>query len=104
MNITFEAIGLTFQAEVSYTPGRPGVHTLPNGDPGYPDEPPEMTINRLWESSSESGCPWLLDSDVADDIITAALEACEEEAEESADDHRIAEFEMQRAERGGRWA
>jgi hypothetical protein len=30
-----------------YSPGRPGVHTLRNGDPGYPDEPPELVINEI---------------------------------------------------------
>jgi hypothetical protein len=30
--------------EYEYTPGRPGVHTLRNGDPGYPDEPAEVVI------------------------------------------------------------
>jgi hypothetical protein len=31
--------------DYDYSPGRPGVHTLRNGDPGYPDDPPELWIN-----------------------------------------------------------
>ena len=27
-----------------YSPGRPGVHTMRNGDPGYPDEPAELIV------------------------------------------------------------
>lgn len=27
-----------------YTPGSPGIHTLPNGDPGYPPEPGELDL------------------------------------------------------------
>lgn len=29
---------------VNYAPGRPGIRTLPNGDPGYPDDPDEFEI------------------------------------------------------------
>lgn len=28
----------------SYQPGRPEVRTLPNGDPGYPADPPELEV------------------------------------------------------------
>jgi hypothetical protein len=30
--------------EFAYWRGRPGVHTMPNGDPGYPDDPDELEI------------------------------------------------------------
>ena len=30
-----------------YSPGCPGVHTLPNGDPGYPDEPETLELNEI---------------------------------------------------------
>jgi len=30
--------------EYEYTPGRPGMRTLRNGDPGYPDEPAQVNI------------------------------------------------------------
>ena len=34
----------TVMVEYEYSPGRPGVHTLRNGDPGYPDEPAELAL------------------------------------------------------------
>lgn len=45
-----------------YSPGRPGRMYMPNGDPGYPDEPAELQIIEIWvgngclywESLSES--------------------------------------------------
>ena len=35
-----------FEIEVhfTYSPGRPGVHTLSNGDPGYPEDPAEYEV------------------------------------------------------------
>jgi len=36
-----------YTAWFDYSPGRPGVHTLRNGDPGYPDDPPELCITDL---------------------------------------------------------
>lgn len=44
--------GLDLQVDYCYSPGRPGCHTLPNGDPGYPEELPEVEISavRLWNS------------------------------------------------------
>jgi len=32
---------------VEYTPGSPGVHTLRNGDPGYPPDPPEWDVTEV---------------------------------------------------------
>ena len=37
----------TLEVEGHYSPGRPGRMYLPNGDPGYPDEPPEFEIERV---------------------------------------------------------
>ena len=39
--------GLIFQVDYDYTPERSGVWTLPNGDPGYPDEPAELDIEAI---------------------------------------------------------
>jgi hypothetical protein len=41
-----EARGLTIEGEVDYhiTPGCRGVHTQHNGDPGWPDDPPEVEL------------------------------------------------------------
>lgn len=35
-------------AEFNYTPGTPDVHYLPNGDPGYPGEAPELEVTSVW--------------------------------------------------------
>ena len=37
----------SYTAYFDYSPGRPGVHTMRNGDPGYPDDPPELYVNEL---------------------------------------------------------
>ncbi len=34
--------------EFDYTPGDPGVHTYPDGDPGYPPTSPEFNIIHVW--------------------------------------------------------
>jgi hypothetical protein len=39
-----------YWAEFDYTPGRPGKMYLSNGDPGYPDEPEEITLIRVFGS------------------------------------------------------
>lgn len=40
----------------TYEPGSPDVHTLPNGDPGYPGSPSDF----IWESA------WIGELDVTD--------------------------------------
>ena len=39
--------GVVFEVEYDYTPVRFGVWTLPNLDPGYPDDPAEMDIEAI---------------------------------------------------------
>jgi hypothetical protein len=36
------------QADYSYSPGRPGKMYMPNGDPGYPEEPAEIEILNVY--------------------------------------------------------
>ena len=50
-----QLLGLDLQVEYSYSPATPGVHTHPNGDPGYPDSPAEVCIDsvRLWDSTHD---------------------------------------------------
>jgi len=43
--VTYKEI--IFQVDYDFTPGRPGMWTLSNGDPGYPDEPDEMNIDAI---------------------------------------------------------
>jgi len=44
--VEIEIGGQQLRCEYDCSPGRPGVHTLRNGDPGYPDEPAEFTVTR----------------------------------------------------------
>lgn len=44
-NITYK--GIPLEVEYDFIPMRFGVWTLPNGDPGYPDEPAEMDIEAI---------------------------------------------------------
>lgn len=46
---------LALLAEWDYYPGTPDVHTLRNGDPGYPGDPPELNILSL--TSDPEGLP-----------------------------------------------
>ena len=36
--------GETLKVEFNFHPGTPDVYYLPNGDPGYPGDPPELEI------------------------------------------------------------
>lgn len=55
-----------------YSPGRPGVHTLPNGDPGYPDDPAELEVTVV----QIEGCEFdaFVFSESAQEDLTAAAE------------------------------
>ena len=44
------ALGL--DVEYVFYPGRPGVHTMPNGDPGYPDEPAEIEFTKITDAET----------------------------------------------------
>lgn len=46
-SIEVERDGKTIDVDIAgtYFPGTPGMHTLPNGDPGYEAEPPEVVIS-----------------------------------------------------------
>jgi hypothetical protein len=68
-----------FTVEYLYTPGTPGRHTLPNGDPGYPAEAPEVELLGV------TCCEDLLEhlsEDCLDGIEDALLE---HEADEESD-------------------
>lgn len=42
---TYNGHNYSLDIAFDYSPGYPGVNTLPNGDPGYPDEPDELEIS-----------------------------------------------------------
>ena len=55
-----------YTAHFDYSPGRPGVHTLRNGDPGYPDDPPELYVTDL----ERNNCSLPLSKDNGESLLT----------------------------------
>jgi len=49
LTIDFQHDGKSYSGTVEYSAGRKGVHTFRNGDPGYPDDPPEFWFLTLFE-------------------------------------------------------
>lgn len=80
MHITFNAIGLSFDAEISYTSATPGRYSGPPED-CYPDEPAELDFISLVTYSGKDAM-FLLESNCAEDIEQAAYEAAEEYLED----------------------
>ena len=83
MHITFNAIGLNFDAEISYTPATPGRYSGPPED-CYPDEAAELDFISL-ETESGKDAMFLLASNCAEDIEQAAYEAAEQYLEDDRD-------------------
>lgn len=42
-----------YLVEGIYYPGHPGVHTLANGDPGYPSDPDEIDVAAVVKNGTE---------------------------------------------------
>lgn len=80
MHITFNAIGLNFDAEISYISATPGRYSGPPED-CYPDEPAELEFISLVTYSGKDAM-FLLESNCAEDIEQAAYEAAEEYLED----------------------
>lgn len=92
----------TLDVEGHYSPGRPGRMYLRNGDPGYPDEPPEFEIERVWAQVEFRGSSVGLDvTDLLEEVgaldfvASKALEKVEEagppEPPEPEEDDRVEE-------------
>lgn len=79
MHITFNVIGLTFDAEVSYTPATPGRYSGPPED-CYPDDPAELDFISL-ECNGKDAL-FLRDADCFENIEIAAYEAAEQQIED----------------------
>ena len=45
--LTLSLGGQDLRLEYDYSPGTPDVHYLPNGDPGYPGDPEELTVTKV---------------------------------------------------------
>ena len=95
MNFTYPFTHLQrLSVDFTYSPGQPGCNYLPNGDPGYPDEPPEQEITAVRiEVRDTPTSPWrdtgiefdidLLNSDWLDEQMAAALTDAEDAAIEA---------------------
>jgi hypothetical protein len=87
-------VNLTFE----YRPGRKGVRTLRNGDPGYPDDPDELeaVAFQTWENKLSSAelvalTEWAndyLNDEGYDDAVDWAVKDLEAEADDAADARR----------------
>lgn len=69
-----------------YTPGDPGRHTLPNGDPGYPPTPSEFEWDKAFIGELEvtEMVEELLALDF-EELCSKLLERCEEAEADDAD-------------------
>jgi hypothetical protein len=81
-----------YVAHFDYSPGRPGVHTLRNGDPGYPDDPAELILNELTRNSVTLS---IWNEDGSQLITDAQLEKIEQQCYEDID---IAQAQADEAE------
>lgn len=100
--------------KVKVTPGYPGRQYLPNGDPGYPDEPPEVEVLGAWlcrkwdQATRKHKHRRVLDHDtlLQDDnlwrrVEDKALEAADEAYEDAKQDAAEAAGEARRDALGG---
>jgi len=77
---TIEKGGHELEVVYDYTPGRPGRAYMPNGDPGYPDDPPELEITAVYLNLPQVQLNLL---DILDDL--GALETIEGELWDNID-------------------
>ncbi len=78
-----------------YTRGYPGVHTLRNGDPGYPDEPAELDITDI--TVDGKSIDYLFDEDAREALADDLLETVEDDARID-DAEAKAEWQAERAQ------
>jgi len=88
MNLRFEAIGLTFEAEVDYSPGEPDSWDCPGSDA-------EMGFIELYvvEWDNRLDAKFLLDSTVEEDITDSAWKALRDSQAADEEDAAIAAYE-----------
>ena len=77
-----------------YSPGRPGRWTMANGDPGYPDEPPEVEIREVWVNDREVS--ETLPMAMLEELETMAFEKMDEARREGADNDAAEAYQARR--------
>ena len=90
-----EIHGRKYEVNYSYSPGMPGVHTLRNGDPGYPDEP--ATVEDIELTYSPKTGPWAGRKFVLKNIPDKVIEELTEEIIKHEDDSKL-DYEAEIAE------
>jgi hypothetical protein len=69
IEVNDEPIEVTIEAE--FIPGMPGRRYMPNGDPGYPDEPDEINILSVLDSNGKSYQPTRHELTRIEDLISS---------------------------------
>ena len=75
---------IEFELRCSFSPGRDERLYMPNGDPGYPAEDPELDIEHMTYFDGQDrphNCDWmipLLPEDTYDDLLTEAQAVLDE--------------------------
>ena len=82
--IEIEIEGTQVSFHYTYEPGDPGVHTYPNGDPGYPGTGPEVTIHSAYAAQQDQ-LGKLVDVDVLE-LITPYIDLDDVEQQIIEDD------------------
>lgn len=86
-----ETDNLRLKVTFEYSPGTPDVMYLPNGDPGYPGDPPELSLESVfiersgsagWQTTDIDLLGWLCedyDETLLSKLSAAAIEVWEDE-------------------------
>ena len=87
MGSTTVTIELEVEVEFDYTPGTEDVWYLPNGDPGYPGEAPELEVTKVYTRAKRGvkGIVDLTDCLTDDDIRAIEDDIIENWEEEEPD-------------------
>lgn len=86
--------GVTISADFDYTPGTPDVLYMPNGDPGEPGTPDEVTINSVYVGSED-----MLDY-LTESFKAVVVEKALDHARACYDDMGQEEYDAERAAQG----
>lgn len=69
---------IELEIDASCSPGDPGCHTLRNGDPGYPPEPPEAELIKVTRLDNKE--LFLLTDEECESAMEKALDGASEAA------------------------
>lgn len=78
-----ECVEPDVQVEANYTPGRPAVMYLRNGDPGYPEEDDEVEVTKVVRLDTNEELDWDSLSEANKDKLEEAVR--EHVADEASD-------------------